>query len=74
MEAEQLLLRSREGPSITTGSARSLRKVVADVVGSSRATGSSLPSRASRSVTTPSLAITASSCSRDQAHVTVSSR
>ena len=46
---------SANGPSITSGGSRSLRSVVAAVVGISRATGPSLPALVSRSCTTREL-------------------
>ena len=66
-------LYARARPSMTSGGSRSLRSVVAAVVGTSRATGPSRPSLASFSVTLPRSAITAASSSLLQAQTAVSS-
>ena len=64
---------SAKGPSTTSGGSRSLRSVVAALVGRSRATGPSRPSALSRSCTSARRASTASSSSRVQAVVIFSS-
>jgi hypothetical protein len=63
---------SANGPSMTSGGSRSLRSVVAAIVGIRRATGPSLPALVSRSCTTPSFAITAASSSLLQEQTTSS--
>ena len=58
---------------MTSGGSLSLRSVVAAVVGTSRATGPSRPSRVSFSVAVSSFAITAASSSLLQAQTAASS-
>src|SRR5262249_20581535 len=64
---------SANGPSMTSGGSRSLRSVVAAVVGTRRATGPSRPCLASFSVTVPRLAMTAASSSLFQEQTVASS-